>query len=548
MILNEESLHQIIKNLNSEYSIIGDIIYFSDFFKTGGETAVFRYLNEIRKDEFLHNERIVFVQDCFDIYDYDAFENAPGKVLTLIQKYLEKIDITNCFVLIVSSNPYISKEISVVNKTYSDTDDTMIEFSEVQGSYQKELSKQDTFCPLAWKSINLKADGQVTPCCSYDRPHNLGNLKNKNMFEILNGEDAKALRYNMLNDTKSRGCETCYHLEKHGKQSRRQFYIEKSSLTKNDAKKITTQSGKIDFNNILFDNLDLSLDSTCNLKCRCCSGDSSTLIALEEEKLFNLTRNKNKILNSQEKNIIVENIKPLLLNTKCVTFAGGEPTLLMGQYQVLDFLLDNNKTDVELRYAINGSNLTFKDKSIIDYWNKFKSVTVTVSIDGYKKQSEYLRHNSSWDTMLENVKRIKRECPHVELKVNSVISFLSLESTIHLQKNWHGEGIILGDWFNVSLITGHDGSYDIQALPNHHKQRLSEIITEHCKWLYSENQKILANKWYEIKNYMLSDDKQHKLSQAKRDIELIDSFRNENFYETFPELSNMFDDIKPTKH
>lgn len=548
MILNEKELKQTIHNLNKEYNIIGNILYFSQFLTTGGETEIFNHLNNIRKNEFLNNDQIIFVQDCLDIYEYDASANSPGKLLSFIQKYLEKIDITNCFVTIVSSNPSISEEIHTVNELHSNIDDTLIKCVKINGIYKKELSKQDTFCALAWKEFNLKPDGSIIPCCSYDRPHSLGSLKNDKLENILNEKESRTLKYNMLNDIKSPGCESCYYLEKHGKSSRRLENNKIINFSKEDAKKITTQDGEIDYSNFFFNKIELALDSTCNLKCRCCSGDSSTMIALEEEKIFKYTYNKDKILNSQEKNIIIDRVKPCLFNTRCISFAGGEPTLIKGQYEILDFLLDNGLTTTELRYAINGSNLTFKNKSILDYWNKFKSVNVNISADGYKQQFEYLRHGSKWDIFIENIKKIKKTCPHVILGINSVISFLSLESTIKLQTELHKQRIILGNLFGMILINGHDDSYDIQTLPLHHKKRLSLIIDNHREWLEIENQHVLAKRWHEIKNYMLSENKQHKLIQAKRDIDLIDSFRNENFYDTFPELSDIFDNVMETKH
>lgn len=548
MILNEKELKETIYNLNQEYNIIGNILYFSQFLKTGGETQVFNNLNNNRKDKFLNNDRIIFIQDCLDIYEYDASDNSPGKLLSFIQKYLEKIDITNCFVTIVSSNPNIAEEISTVNEMYSNIDNTLINHVKIHGVYKKELSKQDTFCALAWKEFNLKSDGNITPCCDYSRPYSLGNLKYKSIKDIINEKESKTLRYNMLNNIKSPGCESCYYSEKHGKESRRQIYNKKLFFSKDDAKKITMQDGKVSNSDVIFNKINLSLESTCNLKCRCCSGDASTLIALEEEKLFKNSYNKNKILNSQEKNVIFDNLKPSLLNVESIIFAGGEPTLLKNQYRALEFLVENKKTDIELLFNINGSNLTYKNKSILDYWNKFNFVNVIFSIDGYKNQFEYLRHGANWNITLQNIKKIKKECPHVNLGVNSVISFLSLESTIYLQKKLHSQGIILADSCFISEINGHNGSYDIQTLPLHHKKRLSLIIDNHREWLEIENQYVLAKQWHEIKNYMLSEDKQHKLNQAKRDIDLIDSFRNENFYNTFPELSDIFDNVMETKH
>ncbi len=548
MVLNKKDLTFVIDDLKKSYDLIGDIIYFSKFLEKNGQEEIFNYLNSIRKDPFLPKERIIVVQDCIDEYNYDISDDTPGEHLILVQKYLEKIDITNCFVIIISSNLNINKEIVSVNKSYSNNDDTFINFINIDGNYKKELSKQDTFCVLPWKEIFLKPDADVLPCCSYTRPHSLGNLKNNHITNILHGKELKTLRKNMLNDIKSLGCQGCYYEEKHGLESRRQYHNKKSDFSKTDAIKMTSSDGDVKNKDLFFDFVELSLDSTCNLKCRCCSGDSSTLIAIEEEKIFGLSYNKNKILNSQEKETIVKNLGEWLNDkTNVIKFAGGEPTLQKGHYQILDSLIENNKEKTtRIEYAINGSNLHYKNKSILDYWKVFKNVSIVVSIDGHEKTFEYLRHGASWENTKKNIQLIKQTCPHAILEVSSVISSLSIESTMLLQKNFHIEGILLGNSFKMQTINGHDGSYGVQTLPLHHKKRIAAMIDNHCSWLNSENQTILSERWRQIKNYMLSSDKTHKLSQARRDIMLIDSFRKENFFEVFPTLSDIFDNIQDT--
>lgn len=550
MVLDNQELITVVNNIRNRYNIVGDIIYFSDLNKKNGEQQIFQNLNLNRKEEFLSNDIILIIQDCNDEYSYEALPDTPGDHLAFVQQCLEKIDITNCFVTIVTSNPDIHSEIQSVNKEYSDIDDTLINFITISGNYEKKISKQDTFCIFPWKEVLLQTDADITPCCMYTRPNNLGNLKSENITEILHGKKIKNLRKNMLNGVKSIGCESCYSKEKHGVESRRQYYNKNSSFKKSDAARITKPDGDIDDSDLFFDAIELALDSTCNFKCRCCSGDSSTLIAIEEEKLFGSTHNKDKILNNDQKDTIVNNLNKWVFNkTNVIKFSGGEPTLHKGHYEILDTLIANRKEKtIHIKYALNGSNLHYKNKSILDYWKLFDNVDVVVSVDGFKETFEYLRHGADWENTKNNLQQIKNECPHVKLMINSVISFISIESTILLQKKWHEQGIIQGDLFNISLIQGHNGSYDIQVLPIHHKKRLSLLIDKHCEWLDKENQCHLARQWREVKKYMLFENKQHKLNQAKRDIELLDSFRNENFYDTFPELSDIFDNILETKY
>lgn len=547
MIFINEKLDLALNKILQDYNVIGNFIYMSELLKKGGEEKIFVHLQKIRKDCFEPNDRIVFIQDCPDEYHFDVSKNTPGYYLSLIYKYLQQIDITNCFVTIVSSNPDIKEEIHASNKKYSTLDDTQINFILLPGIYTKTLIQQDTFCALMWKTINLTVDADVTPCCEYKFGESLGNLKKQSLNEILHSEVAKNIRKNMLTNKKSAGCQVCYNNEKHGKQSTRLKINKEIKFSMEDALKITSTDGNILDNNIKFDSIQLALDKICNLKCRVCSGDSSKLIALEEKELFNLTRYKGHT--TDEKHQVVEKLKPYLLKTKVLDIAGGEPILIKEYFKILDFLIENKKQkDIKLQYSINGSVLSYKDKSILDYWNRFDTVDVTVSVDGYSEAFEYLRHGANWETTQKNVQRIQNTCPHVNLHVHSVVSAISLESIIELQRNWHTMQILSIDKFNMTLIVGHDEIYDVQTLPRHHKKRIASIIDEHCNWLKNQNQPQLSEDWSQIKNYMMSEDKTHCLWQAKKNIELIDAYRNENFYQVFPQLSDMFDDIIAIAH
>jgi len=542
MIFDKTELAQAFDNIKTEYTIVGDIFYFSQIKTHNGENALVDYLHSVRKDKFCPTDRIVLVQDIFDEYEYDTSSDTPGNYLTLIQTYLEKLDITNCFVLIMSTNSCIEKEIDSVSKLYSPNDSTLINCMHIPGQYEKNIHTQETFCVDAWKGFFLKPDAHVLPCCIYQSDSSLGNLKTDSLANILHSSEANALRKNMLENRKSPGCKSCYNYEKHGKESRRLLMNKKYSFTKEHAKKITCPDGSIE--DLNFESLELSLDNTCNLKCRVCSGESSSLLAIEEANIFGRTHNKNKILTPLQKNKIVDAVLPYVLRTKKIGFYGGEPLLQRGHYNILEYIIQHGaQKNIALTYSTNATNLYYKKKSILDYWNMFDDVSVSLSIDGHGKSFEYLRHGANWSTVNYNINQIKNHCSHVKLSLTSVVSSISLESIIELQKIFHTTGLINANSFAMNMIEGHNGNYDVQTLPYKHKKRLGFIIDEYVTWLKDKNILRLANEWQEINNYMHSADKSYKLIQTKRDIEILDANRNENFYDVFPKLQDMFNDI-----
>lgn len=539
MIIEKSSLDSALIDVKEKYDIVGTPIFLSSLSENNWKTEIYNKLSAVRKDPYHDTERIVIVQDINDIYDYDDSLGSPGQMLHFVQKTLQEIDITNFFVLIVSSNPDIENELNSLKTQYS-TDNTCMQYYRVSGHYKKQRPQQDTFCVLPWVHFYLSTDGNVLPCCISDRNTPLGNLKNLSVESVFNGNKMKQVRKNMLNGHKSPECKNCYKKEENNLTSKRQTSNKKWANLIKDAKQITEEDGTL--NDIKIIDFHLGLNSVCNLMCRTCSGVSSTKLAGEEKKLLNFSDNFDNILTVNEKRTISERLKPYIAKAETVSFAGGEPTLQQEQYDILDELIKNKKNrSVSLEHNINFTTLKYNKNSILEYWNKFNDIIVNGSIDGYGNKFEYIRHGANWNTVENNFLILKKECPHIKLRVNSVVSFLSIESIIELQYKWHENNILPIENFEISLMLENSGYYEIQSLPQHHKKRISKKIDEHCEWLSSHNNRDLLNDWLSVKKYMNSSDKTYLLHETKKDCELRDKARGVNFYETFPELADVFD-------
>jgi len=102
-----------------------------------------------------------------------------------------------------------------------------------------------------------------------------------------------------------------------------------------------------------------------------------------------------------------ESFEKLLPYFRRVEFAGGEPLMDPYHYKILDKLAEYGH-QIELKYATNGTTLGIKGgRTIHDYWPKFKSIAVNVSIDGIHDVYEYIRGNGKFSEVEENVKVFK---------------------------------------------------------------------------------------------------------------------------------------------
>ena len=168
--------------------------------------------------------------------------------------------------------------------------------------------------------------------------------------------------------------------------------------------------------------MEIKLNNLCNLKCRMCNPlDSTSWKDWNEVKPFY----------EKENNILIPIVdtlttKPgqyigpfdnsdnwwtsfekLLPYFRRVEFAGGEPLMDPYHYKILDKLAEYGD-QIELKYATNGTTLGIKGgRTIHDYWPKFKSIAVNVSIDGLHDVYEYIRGNGKFSEIEENIKIFK---------------------------------------------------------------------------------------------------------------------------------------------
>ena len=99
-------------------------------------------------------------------------------------------------------------------------------------------------------------------------------------------------------------------------------------------------------------------------------------------------------------------LEKLLPHFRRVEFAGGEPLMDPQHYRILDMLAPYGH-QIEIKYATNLSMLGKSNRTVWQYWPKFKSVAVNVSIDGISNSYEYIRGNASWSELVNNIRQIQ---------------------------------------------------------------------------------------------------------------------------------------------
>lgn len=498
------SAQQTIEQLKEKFNIVG-IVNLSD-------PNVFRRLQSVHRNEYNHNDRIIVVQDVVDVYDY---ADMPGRDIRRLQEFLNQIDISNYFVIVLSGNKNINKELEQVSQLYSQ--DTVI-ISSLGIDIDLEpvsVPEQDTFCPLPWMHLYVGPDGNVLPCCVADHRYPMGNIEQQTPVEIANSAAFNQLRSNMLNGRRSKECANCYQKEDTGLPSSRQQQL----------KRWTVDTAK-SFEPVY---LDIRLNNICNLKCRMCSGYFSSAIAQEEKELYGVTKEISNVLRNRQRQLALNEIVGFLPSAEKIYFAGGEPLLAPEHYEILQRLIDCKNTDLELFYNTNFTRLQFRDINVTDLWKHFSNVTIGASLDATGAVAEYVRHGTVWADVLSNIQHLHNTCPHVNFTVNSTVGFLNVENLIEFQQS----GQIDISKFSLSVMT-EPKHLTLAVLPQHHKNRIRDQILNHINWCQDNGADLLVSQWTDVLNFMMATDFSYCLPEFQRLTKTMDSYRNESFTKVFP--------------
>jgi MoaA/NifB/PqqE/SkfB family radical SAM enzyme len=251
----------------------------------------------------------------------------------------------------------------------------------------------------------------------------VGFINKQSLEEIWNNDTMRRIRQQVLNDERPAECAPCFNLEDQGVESLRQRHIaDRIPESRINLYPNALASLREDYT-MPFEipTMELKLNNLCNLACRMCHPMDSTswsdwsevkefykaegniMYALVEEHGLESKPHLDKF---QDNPAWWASLEKLLPYFRRVEFAGGEPLMDPQHYRILDMLAPYGH-QIEIKYATNLSMLGKSNRTVWEYWPKFKSVAVNVSIDGIGASYEYIRGNASWAELVNNIKQIQ---------------------------------------------------------------------------------------------------------------------------------------------
>ena len=410
-----------------------------------------------------------------------------------------------------------------------------------------------TFCMHPFTGLATREDGAICACC---RSHPIGFIDKNSLEEIWNGDTLKKIRKQVLNNERPSECEPCFNLEDQGVESLRLRHIH-GKIPEARINLYPNALDSLDEDYAMpfeIPTMELKLNNLCNLKCRMCHPmDSTSWNDWSEIKEF--YKDENNIMYDIVEQFDLErkpfldkfqdnpkwwsSFEKLLPYFRRVEFAGGEPLMDPQHYKILDMLAPYGDK-IEIKYATNLSMLGKGNRNIWDYWPKFKSIAVNVSIDGIDNVYNYIRGNGDWDTLVQNIKEVQK-IPNISRIVGAVT--VQASNVLILDKMIEYFLDDIGIVFHTHRVE-YPKVLSAQVLPSKLKmlaiQRLQEVSYRVKDFKFvKQHPQLLEYTLGQIKdniNYLRARDQTDKWNDCIEYNHRLDKTRNQCFEQVTPEF------------
>lgn len=566
---DQQDVDQLVASIHDQFSVIGTIYLdsWTDDYETNRQKLI-DTCQSLYKAAYNDQERIVVVHQSDSYVDGDPV----GLQLKNLQLILNEADITCSFVILVSTNPMLEHELSLVSRAVNvDQDNALVGVKAAGVWHAKKLSRyptsrgesyqygsvnpirvrlkdlderkkfllteSKTFCIYPWVHLHAYPTGQAWPCCHAEmKVGPVGDVKNDTLATIWNSDRMRQLRRDMLSETPNSYCDRCYEQEQAGFFGGRQsankhhgHHIHKIDLTAPDGR---LSEFEMRYWDIRFSNL-------CNLRCRSCGHIFSSSWYADQKKLAGASwsqKNPAFFYAGRTETDMWEQLLPHMDYVEQIYFAGGEPLMMEEHYRILDELERRGRFDVRLIYNTNFTQVKLKDRLVFDYWKRFESVAVGASLDAMGPRAEFIRKGTEWPTVEHNRQRMLEICPEVDFYISPTLSIMNALHLPDFHRDWVDRGLLRPQDLNVNVLQDPD-HYRIDIAPAAYKDRVREKIQRHLEWLRPQDQLNRATQGFESAiNFMDSTDNSHLIAKFWSKSQQLDDIRSEDILQVIPEL------------
>jgi organic radical activating enzyme len=313
------------------------------------------------------------------------------------------------------------------------------------------------FCLAKWTQVTMHLHNGTTHSCHHPEPHKVSVEEvNRNFTALHNSKVKKFARKQMLEGERPSECQYCWNVEDNSNSFSDRIFKSSEPWSEPHFEEIKQLDWRENYNPKY---VEVNFSNTCNFKCAYCGPEYSTkwmeeinehggykLATQEFNTIERMEKRGTKPFKHSEFNPYVEAFwgwwPDLYHSLDTFRITGGEPLLSKDTWKVLDYILETETPNKNLKLSIN-SNLGVPDELIdrliqkldrIIKEERVKEVVIFTSCEGYEKQAEYTRYGLDFDKLISNIDKILLVLDRVTIVMMSTFNLFSVFSYERLIK------------------------------------------------------------------------------------------------------------------
>ena len=306
------------------------------------------------------------------------------------------------------------------------------------------------FCLAKWTQVTMHLHNGTTHSCHHPEPHKVSLEElSRNPTALHNSKIKKVARKEMLENKRPSECSYCWNVEDNSNSFSDRVFKSSEPWSEPYFDEISKSDWRDNFNPKY---VEVSFSNTCNFKCAYCGPEYSSkwMEEINDHGPYKLSFDYNGTKRMEERNTkpykhsednpyvnsFWEWFPELYKSMDTFRITGGEPLLSKDTWKVLDFILETDEPNRNLKLSIN-SNLGVPDNLIdrliekldeIIRNNLVKEIIIFTSCDGYGIQSEYTRYGMNFEKLFNNIDKVLSSLPKVTVVVMSTFNIFSVFS------------------------------------------------------------------------------------------------------------------------
>ena len=383
------------------------------------------------------------------------------------------------------------------------------------------MKDNGSYCPLIFNEIYADSSGEYRLCCHARSTETSKKYKSQTHkpFEYFNSPEMENKRDEVLSGTKLPECVTCYKQEEVNPdgESYRQRKVRQYQYD------MPTHVDKV--------NLKLRINGTyCNLSCYMCIPYNSSTRRNEMNLIYPegwdfFSSSKFESVKHKEYDMIVQDIIDNIEKVNKIHITGGEPLQLPKHWELIERIPAEHAKNIELVYDTNLTELKYKNHSVFEIEDKFKSVIWGVSCDHYQDKLSWIRYPIQVNQFEKNLREMIDNGFRIDL--NCTISILNIHDLLDMYKYYKSN---FGLEMNFNSIVSTPDFLSIKHLP----KKIKDGLLKYYKISIRDKRGI--DRFQLVKTHLKQDGDETQLDKAYDYVEKLSANRNFDWKKLWPDF------------